>query len=461
VDTTTEHERKLDAPDGFELPDLGGSPLEPRVFTSVYYDVPERSLSNAGITLRRRTERGLSVWQLKLPLKDSRLELEQPGGPAGPPEELRRLLTAHLRGEQLAPIAELHTRRRGSLVARNGSTAEVTIDEVAVMDAMRVAEEFVEVEIELRSGDPAQLDRIAKEVTRAGARPSDGTPKVFRALGLRQRKTRKPAGPFEALRALLGVQLVEILRHDPGTRLGTDPESLHDMRVAVRRSRALLRAGKKLVASDTEALSGELQWLGTVLGAVRDLDVLVARLREEAAGLGDPDEKAAARLLRALTRERKRARTALLRALDGDRYLQLLDRFESELAALEPTGADVSLASLARRELKTLRTAVRALPADPEDDALHALRKLGKRARYAAELARHDETVRRAKQLQDVLGEHQDAVVAQERLRALASGAPPAEAIAAGRLLEREESRRAVARAGWRDAWRRLERASK
>jgi CHAD domain-containing protein len=461
VDATDEHERKLDAPDGFELPDLGGSPLEPRVFTSIYYDVPERSLSNSGITLRRRTERGLSVWQLKLPQADSRLELEQPGGPARPPEELRRLLTAHLRDRQLEPIAELRTRRRGELVSRNGSTAEVTIDEVAVMDALRVSAEFVEVEIELRSGDPAQLDKIAKEVTRAGARPTDGTPKVFRALGLQREPARKSKEPFEALRSLLGVQLAEILRHDPGTRLGTDPESLHDMRVAVRRSRALLRAGKALVASDAEALSVELQWLGTVLGAVRDLDVLLARLRGEAAELGGADEKAAVRLLRGLTRERKRARTALLGALDGERYLQLLDRFESELGALEPTEADVSLASLARGEVKKLRTAVRALPQDPEDEALHALRKLGKRARYASELAGHDQVVRRAKEFQDVLGEHQDAAVAEERLRALAAGAAPAEAIAAGRLLEREESRRLAARAAWPAAWKRLERAAK
>src|SRR5258706_14531260 len=123
MEATDEQGRKLDATDGFELPDLGGSPLEPRVFTSVYYDVPERSLSDAGLTLRRRTERGLSVWQLKLPLADSRLELEEPGGPAGPPEQLRRLLVAHLRDRTREPIAELRTHRRGALASRNGSTA--------------------------------------------------------------------------------------------------------------------------------------------------------------------------------------------------------------------------------------------------------------------------------------------------------------------------------------------------
>ncbi|HUJ91218.1 MAG TPA: CYTH and CHAD domain-containing protein [Gaiellaceae bacterium] len=460
MDVTAEHERKLDAPDGFELPQLGGSPLETRVFTSVYHDVADGSLARSGITLRRRTERGRSVWQLKLPSEDARLELEQPGGPGDPPQELRKLLAAHLRHGPVAPVAELRTRRRGQLVARNGTTAEVTIDEVAVMDALRVSDEFVEVEIELRTGDPARLDDIAEEVERAGAVPSGGLPKLFRALGLTGPPP-APKEPFEALRALLQVQLTEILRHDPGTRLGTDPESLHDMRVAVRRSRALLRAGRRLIAGDTDELNAELQWLGSVLGAVRDLDVLLGRLHEEAAGLGGDDTKAAEQLLRALERERRRDRTALLRALGSARYLKLLDRFQAELDALEPSGDDVPLDALARRELKKLRKAVRALPEEPHDDELHRVRKLGKRARYASELAGRAGVVRRAKALQDVLGEHQDAVVAEERLRALAAEATPEQALAAGRLVDRERIRRAETRAAWPAVWRKLKHASR
>jgi CHAD domain-containing protein len=461
VDATLEHERKLQAPDGFELPDLGGKPLEPRVFTSVYYDVPSRSLTSAGITLRRRTERGKSVWQLKLPQAEARMELEQAGGPAGPPDELRQLLLAHLRDERVEPIAELRTRRRGELVERDDSTAEVTVDEVAVMDAQRVSHEFVEVEIELITGNPRRLDKIAKEVSRAGATPANGTPKVFQALGIAPERARRPTEPFAALRSLLREQLGEILRHDPGTRLGSDPESLHDMRVAVRRSRALLRAGSVLVASDTTQLAAELQWLGEVLGAVRDLDVLLERLRAEAAGFGGTDARAAVRLLRNLSRERKRARTTLLRALQSDRYLQLLDRFETELNELQPTDVKTSLDAIARREVKRLRKAVGALPQEPLDEQLHDLRKRGKRARYASELARHRSVAKLAKQLQDVLGEHQDSTVAEERLRALGTLAPPDEAVAAGRLLEREHARRAAARAAWPDAWRRLDRATR
>lgn len=461
VDSLIEYELKLQAPDGFELPALGGNPLEPRVFTSVYYDVPSRSLTNAGITLRRRTERGKSVWQLKLPQADARLELEQPGGPTGPPDELRQLLLAHLRDHQVETIAELRTRRRGELVERDESTAEVTVDEVAVMDGQSVSHAFVEVEIELRAGDPRRLDKIAKEIARAGATPTNGTPKVFQALGIVPARTKRPADPFKALRALLRIQLGEILRHDPGTRVGSDPESLHDMRVAVRRSRALLRAGSALVADDTDGLSAELKWLGEVLGAVRDLDVLLERLRAEGAALGGNDAKAAVRLLRNLSRERKRARDALLRALGGERYLELLDRFDATLNDLTPTGADVTLDVLARRELKKVRKAVKALPPEPQDAELHDLRKLGKRARYAAELARHREIAQCSKELQDVLGVHQDSTVAEGRLRALAATAPPAEALAAGRLIEREHRRQADARAAWSAAWRKLDRAAR
>jgi CHAD domain-containing protein len=105
-----------------------------------------------------------------------------------------------------------------------------------------------------------------------------------------------------------------------------------------------------------------------------------------------------------------------------------------------------------------VRKAVQKLPDDPADEELHAVRKKGKRARYAAELAGWKAPVRRAKELQDVLGEHQDAVVASVRLRELAAGATPEQALAAGRLVEREEERRLEARAAWPKAWKKLRR---
>ena len=459
MEALAEYERKLEAPEGFELPDLGGEPLETRVFTSVYYDTADRSLARAGLTLRRRTERGRSAWQLKLPAGDARLELEELGGPAGPPESLAHLLAAHLRHGAVTPVAELRTRRHGALVARDGTTAEVTIDDVSVMDALRVVEEFVELEVELREGSRKQLDAIAGALEDAGARLTDGTPKVFRVLRIATEES-TPGDALAALQSRMRAQLRAILANDPGTRLGRDPESLHQMRVAVRRSRALLRAGRELYTDDLSELETELRWLGEKLGAVRDLDVLVDRLRPKVDDLDPADRTPGRALLRTLERRRNGARTSLLKALAGPRYFTLLDRYEETVESLTPSGADLTVDSLARRELKKLAKAVRATGPDAADDELHALRKRGKRVRYAYELAGDDAVVKRAKEFQDVLGEHQDSVVAEATLRDLAA-ASPERALAAGRLVERERAARAEARASWRKAWRRLKRAAR
>ena len=447
--TTLEHEQKLEAPAGWELPDLGSEPLEPRVFTSVYHDTPDRSLARTGITLRRRTERGKSLWQLKLPSNGSRLELEEPGGPALP-DALRTLLRAHIRNAAVAPVAELRTRRHGQLV----DGAEVTIDEVKIMDAQRVVDQFHEIEVE---GDPPTVRAVAKRLKKAGARATDLTPKFLRAFPLPKRDV--PATPFETFRALLREQLEAILGNDPGVRLGGDDENVHKMRVATRRSRALLRAAAPLYTGDVQTLSLELKWLAGVLGDVRDLDVLIARLTAEADTLSTADAAAARRLFRTLDRNRTRARRTLLKALDGPRYAALLDRFEDVLAALQPSGDETRLGTLAERERKKLRRDAKAVADDAPDEQLHALRKRGKKVRYAYELAGSKNVVERAKAFQDVLGEHQDSAVAEERLRALAFDAPADQAVAAGLLIASEQRRRAAAREQWRGAWKALDRA--
>ena len=146
----------------------------------------------------------------------------------------------------------------------------------------------------------------------------------------------------------------------------------------------------------------------------------------------------------------------MLAALRSDEYLALLDDTTRTIDELEPSGSAATLDELTGKAAAKLRKAVRKLPEEPSNEELHAVRKKGKRARYSAELAGRDKLVKRAKKLQDVLGEHQDAVVAAERLRVLAVGAAPEQAVVAGRLVEREEERRLEARAAWPKAWRKL-----
>jgi CHAD domain-containing protein len=470
VRATLERELKLRAPDGFALPDLGGDPLERRVFVSTYHDTEGLRLARAGATLRHRVENGRGLWQLKLPRGDGRLELETGGGPASPPGDMLALLPALTRGEELGAVARLRTRRVGFRVADNGSVAEVTLDSVAVLDGQRVTRTWEEIEAEVVDGDAAILRRAGDELRRAGATEPERRPKLFQALGIeRSEDAADPTTALGALRVMLRAQVEQILRHDPGVRIGDDPEDVHQLRVAARRSRAFLRAARPLLDRAWEAgLQDELRWLLSAAGPVRDHDVFSEYLRAEAEALDGPDRAAFDAVLERVEREGAAARAALLDALGSDRYLALLDRLEDAAAAPRAKGVDEPLEGLWKREWRRLRRTVAGLGDDPSDEALHETRIRAKRARYAAELAapvlgkRGDRFVSRAKGLQDVLGEHQDAAVAEERLRGLVRGTRSTPvALATGRLVERQRARRAAARAGFADAWDELERAGK
>ena len=465
---TLEREIKLAPGDGFVLPELGGERLATRIFISTYHDTQDLRLARHGVTFRHRVEDGAGLWQLKLPRGAGRLELELPGPPARPPAELVGLLPAYLRGSDLVPVARLRTRREG--IRAQG--AEIVDDNVAVLEGQRVSRRFREVEVELLDGDERTLRRLEKELRKAGARATgELRPKLYRALDLAGavdvRTSAKGAAPGEALGIALEAEYRSILAHDPGTRRGDDPEDLHQLRVATRRMRAFLRAARPLVDGDWAAsLREELGWLGGHLGPARDLDVMLARLRAEVGALG-ADADAASGLLQALEEERAAAYRDVADTLGSDRYFALLDRLE---ASVRPplTGDETPLTSIFHREAKRMRRTFAALSEESGDGELHASRIAVKRARYAADLGAHElgrpgvRFVAVAKQLQDILGDHQDAVVAQARIRDWAASSPaPGSGFAAGRLVQLERDRMTAARAAWPDTWRRLDRAAR
>jgi CHAD domain-containing protein len=383
-----------------------------RHFTATYVDTEDGRLARAGIVLRRRMENGKSVWEVEVGNETCAAD----GGPAGPPQEILDLLAAPLLGRPLVEVAKTRTRSNGDDV------------ETAVLEGQHV-------------------------ITMV----PDWKPKLPKPE--RRPQPKKGAPALDRLRAYLREQVDELARHDPGARLDDDPERIHRIRVATRRARSALRTARPLLDVEwARGLRDELKWLGNELAPARDLDVLLARLAPYAAELGKP----ATTIVRQLEGDRRRAQKQLVAALANPRYLALLGELERAADAPRVRTADADLDKLARKDFRRLERAVRALGNSPSDEALHEVRKRGKRARYSAELAggkRAKKFAEEAKSFQDVVGDHQDAVVAEERLAALVPRAKSPEAVfAAGRLLERQQRRRRTARRSLPKAWRKLQR---
>lgn len=487
---STETEAKLDAWVGFRLPDLDGVvdgaravPLPDRSLDAVYYDTRDVRLARAGITVRHRTGEGDGdgTWTVKLPEGQAgpattrrEITLVAPGRVL--PDEVAGLVRAVVRSAVLAPVARLRTRRRGVEVrdADGHPLVEVDDDEVSVMDGPRLAARFRELEVELREGSAdGLLASVVDRLRAAGASPAGSTPKLLRALGPRAQEPADAAVPrldagatmADVVRAAVASATTRLVAHDPGVRLGEDAEDVHQARVAVRRLRSDLRTFRPVLdAEATAALREELSELAADLGEVRDADVLLERLQRQSAELPEADPAAAAGLLDRLARSREEARRRLLTVLDGDGYVAILDRLVAASAAPpclpeadEP--ADRALRGLVRRPWSHLRSAVDKLADDPPVDDLHEIRILAKRCRYAAEAAAPvvgkpaRRLARAVAEVQGVLGDLNDAVVAEAWLRDIGPSLPAAQALVAGELVGVQ--RRAVeeGRRRWRGAW--------
>jgi CHAD domain-containing protein len=258
-----------------------------------------------------------------------------------------------------------------------------------------------------------------------------------------------------------------LLHHDPLVRTGRDPEAVHQARVATRKLRSHLRTfGPLLDVEWTEPLRSELGWLALSLGAVRDREVLLDRLRNRTQSLPANDVRSAAALLQLLENEIDSLRKKLKEDLDSQRYIDLLENLVA--AAHSPATlpdadlpAAAGLPALATTPWRRLRTATKQLPDTPTDPELHRIRILAKRSRYAAEAVAPvapaaDAFARAAARLQTVLGEHQDSVTAQAWLRAAkVSGR---RAFVAGELIALEGIAAHDARAKWSKAWKSLDR---
>jgi CHAD domain-containing protein len=238
----------------------------------------------------------------------------------------------------------------------------------------------------------------------------------------------------DLVRAYLDEQCTVLIDAEASLR---DRESVvHPTRVAARRLRSTLRTYAEVVdVARAGALTDELRWFAGLLGEIRDREVLEARLLADLAEL--PPEvvigPVANQISEELTTGRGAAWDAVQAELDGERYQALLAelrRWRSDSPLTEdaevPAAKVKKYVKRANKKLdKRLDRAIEAhLTGDAEaDELLHDARKAGKRARYAVELAapflgkKADKIIAARKDLQDVLGEHQDSIVAADFLR--------------------------------------------
>lgn len=484
-----EREIKLEAPASFRLEAvtaLGGgyrlSKIESATFDSRYFDTADYRLTRAGCSLRYRSGQG---WTLKLPQTPeqgemARLELASDAGPRTPPPALLDLVTGYVRTRKVRPISTLRTTRRKLSVRGAGGTilAEIAEDDVTHIALHGNPTRFREVEVELREQAPATLlVDLARRLQAVGAGALIHESKIQRALGgsaalvpeLRRPPISLHSGVGNLIRAEMSKYVSELQSNDAAIRLGYGPEPLHAARVATRRLRSILRTFRSVLDQAwARRMSDDLAWLGRCLGAARDADVLVQRLRESAAQLDDDFGAQRARFIAALHEGLDPKYRSVRRALRSPRYARLLDRLVSAAAhpkfvADADRPARLLLPQLVRGPWRKMCKAAKNADARSPDEQLHALRIRVRRCRYAVDIGLQvlgpaaEKVASKLARLQQALGEQHDAVVAQDYINSVSAKARASRVGAA--LLDRERRIDYRCRRAWSKAWAKVKRA--
>lgn len=260
---------------------------------SVYFDTSTRALRGEGVALRVRHVgskrlQGLKSSQSQRAL--TREESEQEIDTDAPDVELARgtalaaTLTARLQDE-LEPVFETQVERTVFPVHRRNSQIELVIDRGEIR-AGRRREPISEIEMELKSGNLADLVQLARILgdkfeLRYGARS-----KAERGYALADRKKPKAAraqavsfdrdvGVADGLQ-LIGLSCLHHFASNQEALARGDTEGVHQSRVALRRLRAALSLFQdSLGDSESERIKQGLRWLTSQLGSARDYDVFI------------------------------------------------------------------------------------------------------------------------------------------------------------------------------------------
>jgi triphosphatase len=461
---------------------IDGLILEPRSTQQIfdtYLDTDDWRIHRAGFALRVRSESGTTEATLKslhsastevadrreltetLDSSDSEA-IRESIGPVG----IRVCAVSGAR--TLLPLFELRTSRQRFSIRKSDEErqlGEIALDETVISRPHGEPQSsMLRVEVEALTEAHGPLRSLVKTLRSNCALEAASDTKY--SLGLKSVGLAPPAQEFDATTVDASMTIVEVaaanlrrymaawLLHEPGARLGDDPEELHDLRVAGRRLDAILRQFQSILPPEFLKVRATLKSVLRALGHVRDLDIALGELQDFSRPLPKSDRVGVEPLRKHLLSERSRARAQMLSVLDSIWVQKNLQELKSLLAApvaaSETSAADLALhafPSLIRRRFRKLRKRADLLGVDSSTEEYHEVRGQVKKLRYALEAVAAlygkpaADMVRALRRWQESLGVQQDAAVATRRLNALAGAQAksiPAETLfLMGRLAER------------------------
>jgi CHAD domain-containing protein len=455
----------------------------PRRVHRTWLDTFDWRLHTAGLTLEHHTGRGGG----RLVLTDAhgeRLTVPAPGlrwparASALPPGPLASRVAAAAGVRALLPVARGISTLATAQARRAGAetVAWLTLDWTSLTQPATALLPG-RISVTAVAGHQREAQRIARRLAAAGLAPAS-QPQLEAALATAGQRpghlsglldvALEPGMPGQAAMATVLLRLLDTLEANvAGTLAALDPEFLHDLRVAVRRTRTGLKLAQEVLASGLSGdFAAEFTWLGDVTTPARDLDVYLLGYPDLASSLAAAAPAELAPFCECLARRRAAQQRRLGRALRSPRFASLTRTWRDALGALAaapppatPTAAELAARLIGRAHRRVIRRG-RAITAESPPEVLHDLRKRCKELRYALEFfgslcepAAHRRALGGLKGLQDVLGTFQDCQVQQRELRSIAgemmlAGGTPASALLAmgelaGVLARRAEAARA------------------
>ena len=425
---------------------------------STYYDTPDHALARRGSSLRVRRHGRRFVQTLKTAGSpgdsalsrgewEDRLSAERPDPQAA---QTGAFLSPEIAG-RLRPVFRTEVSRLTIPLAPEPTIRiEAAIDRGRIRDGVDLPTEPIsEVELELKSGAPSALYDVALKLLHVAPLRLERRSKAERGFLLAAHQPRVAKAVHATaidlhagltgdavLRRIGRASLDHLLRNEEAVLAG-DAEGIHQMRVAVRRLRAILSAFAPLLPRDQRRwASGELRWLADALGEARNLDVFaIALLQPARAAL--PVASEFARLARATERQRRAAHAGVVKAISSTHFtktllalLRWLDGEDWQFAGDETLRQPIETIAPALLDRCRKQAAKQARDfAVQTPRKRHRLRIALKKLRYAAELlgglydaAETRHFIQRLKRLQDDLGDANDVQVAHD---IVASLAPP------------------------------------